>query len=141
MASARQSGADLPESSLDSFIGLAPNRPGHEGWLCKKSGGKEGKQKMKFLQKWTRRFFVLPTASTMLSYYKSEVAFRKGAEPLGGVECAGATVFLKVVLKDEVHRFTVRSAERELKLRAENQDEYQACLGPQPQPDSHVRHT
>lgn len=126
MASSRQSGADMAESSLDSFLGLAPNRPGHEGWLCKKSGGKEGKPKLKLLQKWTRRFFVLPTAGTRLSYYKSEDAYRKGAEPLGSVECLGATVFLKLVEKDEVHRFTVRSDDRELKLRAENQGDYQA---------------
>ena len=47
---------------------------GHEGWLQKKSGGKDGKSKMKMMQKWDKRYFVLPpsTAGTLLSYYKSD---------------------------------------------------------------------
>lgn len=48
--------------------------PGHEGWLQKKSGGKEGNPKAKMFQKWEARFFVLPTstAGTLLVYYKSD---------------------------------------------------------------------
>lgn len=91
--------------------------PGHSGWLEKKSGGKDGAAKSKLLQKWDRRYFVLGTNGSTLSYYKSDEAYRKREDALGTVVCTGARLFLKEVQKGEVYRFTIVSAERELKLR------------------------
>ena len=39
---------------------------GCEGWLEKKSGGKEGSAKAKLMQKWDKRFFVLGTSGKIL---------------------------------------------------------------------------
>ena len=36
-----------------------PVRPGLQGMLHKKSGGKEGEAKLKLFQKWDERYFVL----------------------------------------------------------------------------------
>ena len=118
--------------SLDSF-GEAPSRPvivGYKGYLFKKAGGKEGQEhsKLKLLaERWTKRFFVLPTGSYALSYYKSEDAFMKGEPPLGTVDCVDATVFLKEVVRGSIQRFTIMTKERELKLRAPTED-YQAWV-------------
>ena len=90
-----------------------------KGYLDKKSGGKDGKMKMKLLEKWTRRFFVLPDGATVLSYYKDEAAFMKQATALGTIDCRGSRFFLKEVVKDSIFRFTVVAASRELKLRAD----------------------
>ena len=87
---------------------------GATGWLEKKSGGKDSKAKSKVLEKWDRRWFVLPAGATELSYYKSDKA---GAAAAGSIDCAGAHVFLKEV-KGQTFRFTVRASTRELKLRA-----------------------
>ena len=78
------------------------------------------------LEKWSRRYCVLPGGGSTLSYYKDEAAWSRGSEPLGQVECSGATIFLKEVSKDLVYRFTVRSAKRELKLRAASASDYEA---------------
>ena len=94
---------------------------GATGWLEKKSGGKDGKAKSKVLEKWDRRWFVLPAGGTELSYYKSDKA---GATAAGSIDCAGAHVFLKEV-KGQTFRFTVRAATRELKLRAPTAAAYQ----------------
>jgi hypothetical protein len=104
---------------------------GHEGWLEKKSGGKDGVVKAKMLQKWDRRFFVLVACGTSISYYKSDEAFRKKEAPAGTVSLAGSAGFLKEV-KGGVHRFTVQSPERELKLRAPETDfaSWSAALKP-----------
>jgi hypothetical protein len=42
--------------------------PAYEGWLEKKSGGKDGESKMKLLQRWDKRYFVLLTSGTSISY-------------------------------------------------------------------------
>ena len=91
---------------------------GHEGWLEKKSGGKDEGAKMKLLQKWDRRYFVLEGCGTALSYYKSDEAYRKKDEAKGSVQCDGARGFLKDVQKGGVHRFTLLTSDRELKLRS-----------------------
>jgi len=98
---------------------------GHEGWLEKKSGGKEGQMKAKLLQKWDRRYFVLATCGSTLTYYKSDESFRKREEPAGTVECERGRAFLKQVQKGDVHRFTIVAKDRELKLRA-SPTEFQA---------------
>ena len=49
----------------------------------------EGGVKMKLLQKWDRRYFVLGTATSTLSYYKSDDAFRKKEPPLGTLQLGG----------------------------------------------------
>ena len=38
--------------------------------------------------------------------------------PLGEIECTGSSVLLKAVSKGGTHRFTLRTPERDLKLRA-----------------------
>jgi len=90
---------------------------GDEGWLEKKSGGHDDRSKMKLLQKWDKRYFVLGKCGTHLTYYKSDEAFRKKEEPSGTVELRGASIFVKEA-KSEVVRFTLRAPDRELKLRA-----------------------
>jgi len=116
--------------SLDS-IGEAPTKPiivGHSGVLLKKSGGKAFEKKARMYEKWTKRYFVLPPGKTELKYFKNEAAYQSKATPLGTVEVQGAVVFLKAV-KSGQYRFTVRSAARELKLRAGNATEYDAWMG------------
>ena len=85
-----------------------------QGWLEKKSGGKEGQNKLKFSEKWTRRWFVL--VGSELRYFKSDEDYNKGKAALGAVECSGASLKLKEV-QGNSFRFTLLSAERELKLR------------------------
>ena len=102
---------------------MAPPEPptwwaGHEGWLDKKSGGKDGQMKAKLLQKWDRRYFVLAMCGTTLTYYKTDESYRRKEEPAGVVDCAGARAFLKEVQKGDIFRFTIGARERELKLKA-----------------------
>ena len=60
--------------------------PPFEGWLDKTSGGKEvGGGKRKRLERWDRRWFVLERDSSMLRYYRSASALRRGERPLGEV--------------------------------------------------------
>ena len=94
-----------------------------QGWLDKKSGGKEGSSKSSWLEKWDKRYFVL--VGTQLSYYKHEEDHRKAKEPAGSIECAGAELFLKEV-KGQAFRFTIQAKDRELKLRAPNASAYHA---------------
>lgn len=112
-----------------------------EGWLEKKSGGHEGKSKMRLLQHWEKRWFVLPAGSTELSYYKDEAHLQAG-KPAGAVELTGATAFLKshgrargISLAsrkskgEEVYRFTIlgtdKDGQRELKLKASCVEDYE----------------
>lgn len=90
---------------------------GDEGWIEKKSGGHDDRSKMKLLQKWDKRFFVLDKCGNMLKYYKSDEAYAKKEEPSGMVELRGASIFTKAV-KGESVRFTLLAPDRELKLRA-----------------------
>ena len=85
------------------------------GWLEKKSGGKEGKGKSKLLEKWDKRWFVL--TGTEMRWYKTEDDPGKGKDPQGVMDCKGSELFLKGV-EGQTFRFTVRTTERELKLRA-----------------------
>ena len=53
----------------------------------------------------------------------------EGQAALGVIDTAGATVFLKeVAAKSGVHRFTIKTAARELKLRAPGPSEYDAWV-------------
>ena len=96
-------------------------QPSVAGWLEKKSGGKEGNSKSRLLEKWDKRWFAL--VGSQLGYYKSEEDFAMGREPLGSIDCAGAEIFLKEV-KGIAFRFTVRTRNRELKLRAASPTDY-----------------
>jgi len=99
--------------------------PGMRGYLEKKSGGKsDGKSKWKLRgENWKKRWFILPPESSMLRYHKNESEALEGKKAaLGEMDCLKATVFLKTVNKGGVHRFTVRTAQRELKLRAKKAD-------------------
>ncbi len=127
---------DLPEAARQPGAEARRWWGGCEGWLEKKSGGKEDKSKMKMMQKWDRRYFVLDSCGTSLSYYKSAEGYRKGEAPAGSVECAGSRAFLKEVVGGkggaDVYRFTVASKERELKLRGGEADykQWQEALRP-----------
>lgn len=114
----RPSTMSLAGPSIDESAEFGAPPAGHRGFLEKKSGGKEGRAKWKLTEKWSKRWFVLAPEASVLRYYKSEGEAMEGKEPLGVLECAGATVFLKEVQKGGAHRFTVRAAARELKLRA-----------------------
>jgi small GTP-binding protein len=91
------------------------------GWLEKKSGGKEGKGKKKFMEKWDKRWFIL--VGSELRYYKSDADHDQRKAPAGSIECTGSELFLKVV-QGTSFRFTVKTAERELKLRASSASDY-----------------
>ena len=96
------------------------------GYLQKKSGGKHEADKSRLRQNWRRRYFFLAPGQTMLTYHKDEQSAAKG-ESLGAVEVAGATLFLKQIKHGkhtDVFRFTITSAERELKLRATSEESY-----------------
>jgi hypothetical protein len=58
----------------------------------------------------------LPNLAWLL--VRSEADFTTGKTALGDLNVAGATIFLKEVVHGGVHRFTVRTRDRELKLRA-----------------------
>ena len=118
---------EVPEEAVPPRPPPAEWWAGHEGWLEKKSGGKEGIAKAKLFQKWDKRYFVLGTQATLIVYYKSDEAFRKKEAPLGSVSLTGASGFLKEVStkKGEVHRWTLLAPERELKLRC-GKAEFQA---------------
>ena len=107
-----------------------------EGWLEKKSGGKEGKAKAKVMEKWNkrcalsrraeharlalaltssaprlRRWFVLPAKGTELSYFKSQKDADQQKTAAGMLPCKGAKVFLKEV-KGKTFRFTIQADKR-----------------------------
>jgi hypothetical protein len=122
-------GASLGPASLDRASDSGAMPLGYRGILEKKSGGKAGKSKWRLSEKWSKRWFVLPPGQSVISYYKTEKEQTSGKEALGNIDCAGATVFLKEVKeKSGVHRFTVRTSQRELKLRATNAAGYQAWI-------------
>ena len=107
-----------------------------EGWLLKKSGGhkKSGgslSSRARALTlssgSWDKRYFALPLGSTELSYYNSQHEFLASRPALGGVDVAGASLFLKEI-KSGTFRFTVKSETRELKLKAESEAEYAAWM-------------
>ena len=118
--------------SLSSAAPPLASTPGKRGQLEKKSGGKAAKKKSFSARlvgdKWSKRWFVLPASSSTLSYYKSESEQNNGKEALGTIELQGSKVFLKEVDKKGVHRFTIKSSARELKLRATNEDEYNSWV-------------
>ena len=72
--------------------------------------------------------FVLPPGSSQLKYYKSENDQMNGKDALGALETQGATIFLKEVSQKGIHRFTVRTSQRELKLRATSNTEYEQWI-------------
>lgn len=108
---------DLPLHAQPPPPECPPRWSGDEGWLEKKSGGHDDRSKMKLLQKWHKRFFVLGKCGTQLLYYKSDESFRKKEEPSGTVELRGSSVFVKEA-KGELVRFTLLAPDRQLKLRA-----------------------
>ena len=120
------SGGFLKLSMTSSSGGRPPSVC--EGYLEKKSGGKKDKQKAKVLERWTRRYFVLPEEDARLWYYRDLAAFQKDAAPLGVIDCRGATFFLKEEIhrKDSIYRFTLCAASRELKLRTRTVGDYEA---------------
>ncbi|KOO33170.1 hypothetical protein Ctob_009485 [Chrysochromulina tobinii] len=96
-----------------------PTMASVSGWLEKRSGSK-GPNKVKLLEKWDKRWFVL--RGSTLCYYKNEELSKSDQPPSGTLECAGA--HLSQSTKGQVFRFAVESAERELKLRAPTFAEY-----------------
>ena len=122
-SSGREASASVAsaDGAGSSHIGGPPT----SGWLEKKSGGKEGQNKSKLLEKWDRRWFLL--IGSELRYYKADDDHAKGKPALGAIECRGATVGLKAV-KGVTFRFNVSTASRELKLRAASASDYQMWL-------------
>ena len=128
--------SDIDSMLADGGLGLADSAGAQlatMGYLHKKSGGHEsgGKSligKMSSMkvrgEHWSKRYFVMPADAHTMSYYKSEQEFSAGKEKLGEVAVDGATVYLKKVSTKGKFRFTVRTSDRELKLRAENEAEY-----------------
>lgn len=104
---------------------MLPRPQPMSGWLEKKSGGKDGASSR--FDKWDRRFFFLPQGSPTLAYYKSEADVRGSKPPAGTIDCNGASVFLKEV-KGSTFRFTIRTPQRELKLRAASATDYEAWM-------------
>jgi hypothetical protein len=108
------------------------NPGGMRGWLLKKAGGKALDKKTRLLDRWHKRFFILPPGGSTLFYYKGENDRLEAKDPLGTLECAGATIFLKEV-KNGQYRFTIQAKSRELKLRAAtagDYDEWMSALSP-----------
>ena len=97
------------------------------GWMEKKSGGHSPTStgSNPVMDSWDKRWFVLLPGSPELTYYKSRQAHEEGAEPLGSVNLKGCDFFLKERPKKDVHRWTVRTCERELKLRAASTEDYE----------------
>jgi hypothetical protein len=125
---------DMIDQMLESGLGIGSSGRDDEtlegravmGVLHKKSGGKRDQAKASRLKaNWRRRFFVLPPASSLLSYYKKREHYETGREALGSMDVAGCTLFLKKVHHGH-YRFTVASEDRELKLNAETVAEYTA---------------
>ena len=85
------------------------------GWMDKKSGGHSPTSTgaNPVMDSWDKRWFVLLPGSPELTYYKSRQAHEEGAEPLGSVNLKGCDFFLKEKPKKDVHRWTVRTCERE----------------------------
>ena len=123
---------DLLHSNAAVFSQASPTQATAEqvvmGYLRKKAGGqREGSTKGRIKQNWRKRYFVL--ASSKLKYYKDEAAHASGKTELGALDVRGCTLFLKQVDHHGVHRFTIASAERELKLRADSEADYQRWVG------------
>lgn len=100
---------------------------GWRGILYKKAGGKAMDKKTRLVERWHKRWFVLPPSATTLTYYKSEEEQMNGGAALGAVEVGGATIFLKEVKRGQ-YRFTVQSHMRELKLRAATAEDYEKWI-------------
>lgn len=100
---------------------------GMQGFLLKKSGGKAFDKKSRVMDRWHKRWFVLPPGGTMLSYWKVEADHQQGKEALGSLDCSGATIFLKEV-KNGQYRFTVESQARALKMRATTGADYDTWM-------------
>ena len=111
-------GEDAPDWLVDASVHVAA-MASVSGWLEKRSGSK-GPNKVKLLEKWDKRWFVL--RGSTLCYYKNEELSKSDQPPSGTLECAGA--HLSQSTKGQVFRFAVESAERELKLRAPTFAEY-----------------
>ena len=64
--------------------------------------------------------------SSDLSYCRDESAYRNGKPGLGALDCRGATLFLKLSTSDGLHRFTLRTSNRDLKLKAQSESDYRS---------------
>ena len=69
---------------------------------------------------------MLEAPGTVIAYYKTAEDFTCGKPPKGKVNLRDATIFLKKVTQKgelDVYRFTLRAAQRELKLRADSAED------------------
>ena len=74
---------------------------------------------------WKRRWFVMEPKSAELKYYSSKETYdgRSVDDPcLGSLDCQGVKIYLKEVSDSGVHRFTLLTEKRDLKLRACQED-------------------
>ena len=105
----------------------SPQRTATCGYLQKKSGGKlDGEGKSRLRQNWRSRYFYLAPMDTVLKYYKDGL---QGSRELGEIDVAGCTLFLKATSKKTgMHRFTIATSARELKLRTDRDEDYHSWL-------------
>ena len=82
-----------------------------------------GPESPRLFERWDRRYFVVESGSSHLRYYKSEADYASGKAPHGTLDCRDAAIYLTEIVKGGLlteggHRFTILTAERELKLKA-----------------------
>lgn len=94
-------------------------QPLQQGWLFKKSGGKDGVTLGNLQDKWNRRWFSLDRAGT-LSYYKHEED-ATSSTPAGSLDCRGGALGRFDSDIDE-HVFTIKTRGRLLTMRASSDD-------------------
>ena len=121
------------KDDLDLLVLGAKRVPTHTmmtttGWLGKKGGGEAadaGSLKnmiRKKVEPWNARFFVLPAGGRTIRWYDSAEDAEAGMTEKGSMDIpVGQTRFvLKEVDGKGVHRFSLFTAQRELKLRAKD---------------------
>ena len=94
--------------------------PLQQGWLFKKSGGKDGFDIGNLQNKWDRRWFLLNQDGT-LSYHKTE----KDAAPAGSLDCCNSTLttLTNPDSNGNGNLFTIKTKDRLITMRAASDDE------------------
>ena len=108
-----------------------------EGWLLKKSGGKNSKASVgNALQKWDKRWFTLRGGDSVLSYHKSDKDADRGKPAAGEISCVGCKI-------ERIHgnvgvgthsegwevAFAVNTEGRVLTLRTDSEDSLSLWVG------------
>ena len=131
------------KEDLDLLLRGAKAAPTHTmmtttGWLGKKGGGEAadaGSLKnmiRKKVEPWNARFFVLPAGGRTIRWDDSAEDAEAGMTEKGSMDIpVGQTRFvLKEVDGKGVHRFSLFTAQRELKLRAKDKEDFEVWEAP-----------